>query len=294
MELAEVRQFFAEEIAAVSNIQTKGLANAFAKVPREHFLGPGPWQIMSPDNGMGGGGDYRPTADADPRHVYHNVLLAIDADRKLNNGAPSSLASWLDALELKEGDEVLHVGCGVGYYTAIIAEVVGAGGHVIGVEIDKTLASRARENLAYLDQVEVLPADGGEYSSKPVDAIFINAGATHVRSVWIDSLKSGGRLLLPLTFAASPEATGMGFMLKVSRRKEGYAAQFLSPVMIYPCIGSRDEDSNRLLREAMQRGTWTTVQSLRRERHEASETCWLHGEEFCLSSLPVGETDSLS
>ncbi|MDQ2856232.1 MAG: methyltransferase, partial [Acidobacteriota bacterium] len=96
MELAEVRQFFAEEIAAVSNIQTKGLVSAFAKVPREHFLGAGPWQIMSPDS-MGGGGTYRPTADADPRHVYHNVLLAIDANRGLNNGAPSSLASWLDA-----------------------------------------------------------------------------------------------------------------------------------------------------------------------------------------------------
>lgn len=289
MELAEVRQFFAEEIAAVSNIQTERLVTAFGKVPREHFLGPGPWQIMNPDS-MGGGGNYRPTADADPRHVYHNVLLAIDADRKLNNGAPSSLASWLDALELEEGDEVLHVGCGVGYYTAIIAEVVGTSGHVTGVEIDPTLAARARENLAYFDQVDVVPADGGEYESKPVDAIFVNAGATRVRSVWLDGLKSRGRLSLPLTFAANPEATGMGFMLKVSREEEKYEAQFLSPVMIFPCIGSRDEDSNRRLRETMQRGTWTTVQSLRREPHEASDTCWLHDEESCLSTLPIGES----
>jgi protein-L-isoaspartate(D-aspartate) O-methyltransferase len=287
MELDEVRQFFAEEIAAVSNIQTKGLVTAFAKVPREDFLGPGPWQIMTPDNGMGGGGDYRLTADAHPRHVYHNVLFAIDAERKLNNGAPGSLASWLDALELKEGDDVLHLGCGVGYYTAIIAEVVGPSGHVTGVEIDPTLAARARENLAYLDHVEVVQADGGEYGSKAVDAIFINAGATHLRSVWLDGLKPGGRLLLPLTFAAGPEATGMGFMLKVSRQAEEYAARFLSPVMIFPCIGSRDEDSNRRLHEAIKLGTWTTVQSLRRDHHEASETCWLHGKEFCLSTLPV-------
>lgn len=287
MELAEIRQFFAEEIAAVSNIQTKELVAAFAKVPREHFLGPGPWQIMSPDSM--GGGSYHPTADADPRHVYHNVLLAIDVDRKLNNGAPSSLASWLDALELKKGEKVLHVGCGVGYYTAIIAEVVGSSGHVIGVEVDPALAARSRENLAYLDHVEVMQADGGDYRCKPVDAIFINAGVTHPRSVWLDCLEPGGRLLLPLTFAASPEATGMGFMLKVSRREKDYAARFLSPVMIYPCIGSRDEDANNHLREAMQRGTWMTVQSLRSDPHEVSETCWLHNEEACLSTLPVGE-----
>ena len=30
----------------------------------------------------------------------------------------------------------MHIGCGVGYYTAIIAEVVGPNGGVIGVEID--------------------------------------------------------------------------------------------------------------------------------------------------------------
>ena len=33
----------------------------------------------------------------------------------------------------------------------------------------------------------------------PADAILINAGATHPRSIWLDSLRTGGRLLLPLT-----------------------------------------------------------------------------------------------
>jgi len=45
MNLFEIRQFFAEEIRAVANIRTDALANAFAKIPREDFLGPGPWQI---------------------------------------------------------------------------------------------------------------------------------------------------------------------------------------------------------------------------------------------------------
>src|SRR2546430_9417613 len=49
LNLIDIRQFFAEEIRAVANIQTEALANAFARIPREKFLGPGPWQIAYPD-----------------------------------------------------------------------------------------------------------------------------------------------------------------------------------------------------------------------------------------------------
>ncbi|MDT5059656.1 MAG: protein-L-isoaspartate(D-aspartate) O-methyltransferase [Acidobacteriota bacterium] len=295
MNLDEIRQYYAEEIRAVANIQSEALVAAFAKVPREHFLGPGPWQIANPDSwqamtpnaNLKGGGSYRTTETDDPKHLYHNILIAIDAERKLNNGQPGSLASWIDTLELQMGDRVLHVGCGVGYYTAIIAEVVGAGGHVWGVEIDPDLAERARRNLAYLNHVEVVEGNGREFGSDPVDAIFINAGATQPQAVWLDSLKDGGRLILPLTVARDETSGGMGFMLKVDREEKGYAARFISPVAIFPCIGSRDAESNQRLREAMSKGTWGTVQSLRREPHEPSETCWLHGEDFCLSTLPL-------
>ena len=268
MNLNDIRQFYAEEIRAVSNIQMQAIVDAFAQVPREHFLGPGPWQIANPDacgsniSGVTKGSTYRMTDDAGPRHVYHNVAIAIDPTRKLNNGHPSSIALWLEALELKEGDHVLHVGCGVGYYTAIIAEVVGPNGYVTGIEIDPELASRARKNLAHLDHVEVLQADGGEYTSQPNDAIFINAGATHVRSAWLDNLRPGGRLLLPLTFGADSDANGMGFTLKVSYENQSYAARFLSPVMIFPCVGSRNEESNQRLRDAMKLGTWGSVKFL--------------------------------
>ena len=298
MNLIDVRQFFAEVIRVVANLQTDALVDAFAKVSREHFLGPGPWEIANPDacgSNMGGvtkGSTYRMTDDADPRHVYHNVAIAIDPTRKLNNGHPSSIALWLEALELKEGGRALHVGCGVGYYTAIIAEVVGPNGYVTGIEIDPDLASQARKNLAHLDHVEVLQADGGEFNFQPNDAIFINAGATHVRSDWLDNLRPVGRLLVPLTFAADPNANGMGFMLKVTYETESYAARFLSPVMIFPCIGSRNEESNQRLLDSMKRGTWGSVQSLRRESHEPSDTCWLHSDNFCLSTLPVAAASS--
>jgi protein-L-isoaspartate(D-aspartate) O-methyltransferase len=294
MNLDEIRQYYAEEIRAVTNIQTEALVTAFAKVSREHFLGPGPWQIANPDSwqamtpnaSLKGRGTYHTTPSDDPKHLYHNVVVAIDAERKLNNGQPGSLASWIDTLELQTGNRVLHVGCGVGYYTAIIAEVIGEGGHVTGVEIDPDLAERARRNLAYLNHVEVVGGDGREFAPDPADAIFINAGATQPQAVWLDSLKPGGRLILPLTVGRDETSSGMGFMLKVNREETGYAARFISPVAIFPCIGSRDVEANQRLREAMSKGTWGTVESLRREPHEASETCWLHGEDFCLSTLP--------
>ena len=72
----------------------------------------------------------------------------IDAARDINNGQPSALARWMSALDLKAGDRVFHLGCDTGYYTTIMAEVVGAGGSVTACEVDTDLAARARENLS--------------------------------------------------------------------------------------------------------------------------------------------------
>ncbi|PYS82783.1 MAG: protein-L-isoaspartate O-methyltransferase [Acidobacteria bacterium] len=291
MELEDARRFYAEEVRAVANLQNEALADAFARVRREDYLGPGPWQIATPDSwqdrtqGSPAGEGYRTTPDADPRHLYHNVLVAIDAARRLNNGQPASLATWLDALELRRGERVVHVGCGVGYYTAIIAETVGPEGHVTGVELDPELAARARANLAHLRHVEVIEADGGEYDAGAADAVFVNAGATHPRAVWLERLNEGGRLILPLTIAKSQDEGGGGFMLKLMREGDAYEARFISPVSIFPCVGSRDEELNRRLREAMMRGNFASVRSLRRDAHEPAADCWFHGEGFCLSQL---------
>lgn len=292
--LADIRRRYAEEIRATANLRSESLVDAFARVPREHFLGSGPWQIVRTEKGLWPRlarrlyGSYQTTLDANPRHLYQNVLVAIDASRNLNNGLPSGIAFWLDALDLHAGECVLHVGCGVGYYTAIIAEVIGTAGQVIGIEIDPELASRARANLAYLNHVEVLQGDGAKYNLEPFDAMFINAGATHPQDVWLDGLKLGGRLILPLTTDA-----GKGGMLKVAREKEGYTARFISTVSVFPCIGTRDARSNQLLHDALMRKPMKSVKSLRRETHEANDTCWLHGIGLCLSMSPMPKSKTI-
>ena len=280
-DLDGLRQSYAEELRAVANLQSEALVRAFAKVRREDFLGPGPWQVFSPHSES----DWT-TKDADPRHLYHNLLVVIDAERQLNNGHPSFLAFLIEQLELEEGDHVVHVGCGPGYYTAVMAEVVGREGHVTAIEIDSQLAARARNNLSYLPHVNVFEADGGVYNPGPCDAILVNAGATHPRSVWLDSLRPGGRLLLPLTTTGEERGT-RGAVLKIKAQDSGVVATFISNVGIFSCAGSRDPVLNNKLEEAFKRGDWQSVQSLRRDAHDHADTCWFHSERFCLSKLSV-------
>ena len=281
-DLDSIRRYYAEELRAAANLQSEALVQAFAKVPRELFLGPGPWRVFSPDSES----DWT-TRDADPSQLYHNVLVVIDAERRLNNGHPSFVAFLIEQLELKEGEHVVHVGCGPGYYTAVMAEVVGRAGHVTAIEIDSRLAGRARGNLEYLPQVDVIEADGGACDPGPSDGIFVNAGATHPRSTWLDSLRTGGRLILPLTVANEADASYSGHILKVTRQEHGYAARFISGTSIFPCFGARDPELNDKLSAAFKREDSKCVQSLRRDNHEPSDTCWLHSNRFCLSTLPA-------
>ena len=124
--LVAARQGYAEELRFTAPIRSAAVVKAFATVPRENFLGPGPWRILSPM----GPAEYWTTENADPRHVYHDALVAIDETRRLNNGQPSLWAHLYDRLGLAPGAHVVHIGAGTGYYSAILAEIVGGNGRV--------------------------------------------------------------------------------------------------------------------------------------------------------------------
>ena len=190
-DLSAVRLQYAQMIGEMAGLTSKRLIRAFAEVPREDFVGPGPWKILQVENLW----QYRDTPDDNPVHIYRDVLVALDASRHLNNGLPSALARWLDALDLQDGQQVVHAGCGTGYCTAIIAYVVGHRGKIIAIEFDPDLAARAAANLNRFHHVQVIPGNAATYDPGKVDAIFINAGATHPLPLWLDSLKPQGRLL---------------------------------------------------------------------------------------------------
>jgi protein-L-isoaspartate(D-aspartate) O-methyltransferase len=116
--------------------------------------------------------------------------------------------------------------------------------------------------------------------------MLINAGVTHPHPMWLDRLREGGRLVLPITVATS-ETLGAGLMTKIVRRPNGFSAHGLTPVGIYSCKSVRDPELEPLVRKAFTSQAFLKVQSLRREPHEQEETCLLHGKDVCFSSAPV-------
>jgi protein-L-isoaspartate(D-aspartate) O-methyltransferase len=288
IELALRRRFFAEEIEAVARLRSPLLVNALAAVPRERFLPRGPWTVLADTDVLPGLGPAktRLTPDDDPARVYHNIGIAIDPDRQLFNGQPATLAPWIDALELAPGSRVLHVGAGLGYYTAVMAHCVGPTGRVLAFEADDALAADARSNLASMPWVEVRGDAAGARLDETFDAILVNAGITHPLDAWLDALAHGGRMILPMTATmAQMGAIGKGFVFLVQRRKE-FSARLSGFVAIFSAVGLRDEAINAQLGKAMMAGPHKAqaVSRLRRDWHEPSPSCWLHGPAFCLSS----------
>lgn len=289
MTVDDCRRFYAEEIRFTGNVHSAAVIEAFARVPREGFLGPGPWEIASPEiralSAAGMQTSYTPIDD--PRHLYHNVVVVLDKAGDINNGQPSALARWIEALDLKAGDRAYHLGCGVGYYTAIIAEIVGPDGSVTAAEVNPDLAARAKQNLSSNPNVTVAAADGATFDPGICDAMLINAGMTHPSPLWLDRLREGGRLVVPLTMSTTP-TLGVGVMAKIIRERNGFSAQVVTSLAIYSCTSMRDAQREPLLRAAMTSGALMKMRSVRRDAHEQSDTCVVHGADVCLSSAEIG------
>jgi protein-L-isoaspartate(D-aspartate) O-methyltransferase len=256
--------------------------DALATVPRERFLRPGPWTVRGEADFSGGP---RRTADADPRHVYHNYAIALDEGRQLFNGAPGLLSMLIDRLEPAAGGRAMHVGAGTGYYTAILARCVGPEGRVIAYEVDAALAAEARENLSPMPWVEVRHGDATGAPGGKLDAILVNAGITHPLDTWLDALADGGRIVLPLTVAMNAQI-GKGLLVLATRTSDSGAldARILGFVAIYNAVGLRDDAVGKQLAAALARHPLPPVKHLRREAHDAAASCWLHGPGWCLST----------
>jgi protein-L-isoaspartate(D-aspartate) O-methyltransferase len=285
MNLDDCRRFYADEVRFAAGIESSALIEAFARVPREKFLGPGPWELGSPEaRAMSavGATQMSYTTVHDPRDVYHNVVIPLDKASDINNGQPSALARWIDALDLKTGSRVYHLGCGVGYYTAIMAEAVGKDGTVVGSEVNPDLAARAKENLSSYPNVTVHAGDGAAFDPGTCDAMLINAGMTHPLPLWLDRLSEGARLVIPLTMTIKP-TTGMGVMAKIVRQRGQFSAQIETSVAIYSCVSARDSNRETLIRAALRNGTLMKMKSIRRDSHDQTDTCLIHGPDVCVS-----------
>jgi protein-L-isoaspartate(D-aspartate) O-methyltransferase len=223
--------------------------------------------------------DYWTPADAGPAAVYHDVLIAYDEQRYLNNGQPSLWAFIFDKLNVVRGERVLHLGCGMGYCTAILAELVGPTGEVLAIEIDKPLAERAQEALTIWPQVTVANGDGADGSFAKCDVVVASAGATHPFPSWLECLKPKGRLVFT-------NDVGEQVGRHAARHTPG-ARRFRGAVSLFRRIlrsaGARDAEVGSRLEQAFARDRGAGVRSVRTDRHVENETCWLHGDGWCVS-----------
>jgi len=226
-DLAAARARYVALIAKRERISSPRLLEALTAVPREDFLPRGRWRIKSE-----AARSYRLTPDADPVHLYDNVLVAIDARRKLDTGLPSLWAHFIDVLDIKAKDRVIQIGCGLGYFTAILSRMVGPKGRVHAIECDERLAARAASYLRSYDNVETVHGDGCEDLGEPADVIIVHAGFPHPHPRWLEALRPRGRLLVPLT-----QRDREGAALKITRKGKGFEAEAVQQIRIYPGQG---------------------------------------------------------
>ena len=272
--MAALRRGFARSVLASVQGSDARLEDAFAHVRRERFLGPGPWQVI-------GASGYEPTPDADPSHLYADVLVGIIPERRLNNGMPSYHAPLMAHAAVQTGEHIVHIGAGVGYYTAILAELAGPAGQVTAIEFDSDLAKLAAQNLGDLSNVKVLQGDGFSMPFAPADLVYVNAGTTGPATAWLDNLKDGGRLLLPLTarkFTQPDDQRPLsrhGAVFLITRKGEAFEAEWISAVGVYPCEGGRDDEAERAIDIALQTGGFREVRRLYRNDETPADQCWL-------------------
>ena len=147
---------------------------ALAKVPRHEFV---PVEVQP--------------------YAYLNRPLPIGFDKTISQ--PLMVAVMTDLLEVKPDDVVLEIGTGLGYQSAVLAELAGS---VYTVEIIDELAQRAVQRLKRegYTNIEVRVGNGyfGWPEHAPFDKVIVTAAPDLIPHPLINQLKAGGRMVIPV------------------------------------------------------------------------------------------------
>ncbi len=139
-------------------------------------------------------------------HAYEDIPLSIGYGQTISQ--PSVVVFMIEKLEVKNGENVLDIGCGSGWTTAILAKIVGESGKVTGIERKKELKSFGEKNLSKYDllkegRVQILCKDGykGHEESAPYERILVSAALEDKEDIpasWREQLKEGGVIVVPI------------------------------------------------------------------------------------------------
>lgn len=188
-------------------IRDKRVLSAMMRVPRERFVSP----------------DYYYAA-------YEDMPLGIGFGQTISQ--PFIVALMTKALALKGGENVLELGTGSGYQTAILAELAG---WVVSIERVPQLADSAKRVLKELGysnfEIHTSSEALGWPTGAPYDAIIVTAGAPHIPEILLEQMVLGGRLVIPVGSRWEQD------LLKVTKRKKKHLVESLGGCRFVPLIG---------------------------------------------------------
>ncbi len=182
-EASELRHRLSDSLVKEGRVSSPVVEAAFRAVPRHCFVPGSPL----------------PEAYADDA-VY--TKWAADGARISAASQPTIVALMLEQLGIEPGNRILEIGAGTGYNAALMGTITGLAGHVTAVDVDTDLVEDARAHLATagVTGVDVLLGDGalGAPSGAPYDRVIATVGAHEVPGAWLDQLRPGGRLVVPV------------------------------------------------------------------------------------------------
>ncbi len=132
--------------------------------------------------------------------AYEDYAIPVGFEQTLTQ--PSTTAFMLELLGASEGDNVLNIGAGTGYSTALLATIVGPEGSVTALEVLPELAEIGQENLEKYDfqNARILLTDPrwSPTENQTYDKILVNASADELPASLLPKLNPGGTLVLPV------------------------------------------------------------------------------------------------
>ncbi|WP_309049758.1 methyltransferase domain-containing protein, partial [Streptomyces sp.] len=177
---------------------------AFAEVPRHLFV---PYYYVAGPTGY----ERLWSGDPDPerrdrwlRGAYRDTALATrvrDGELVSSASQPSLMALMLEALDVRDGHDVLEIGAGTGYHAALLCHRLGDR-HVTTVDLDEEIAESARAHLAAVGhRPAVLTADGarGCPDRAPFDRIVATCALPSLPYAWLPQCRPGALVLAPLS-----------------------------------------------------------------------------------------------